>query len=73
MTPSQQIDAMGGTAKVAKECNVRMQSVSAWRKIGIPPARMMYFKLKYPEVFVNAEASVLSDNADSTGNGEASY
>jgi hypothetical protein len=71
MTASEIIDAMGGTSKVAKECRIRMQSVSVWRKIGIPPARMMYFRLAHPEVFANAQASVLSDNADSSSNSEA--
>lgn len=36
------IDALGGTAEVARICKVRMPSVSDWKRDGIPAARMMF-------------------------------
>lgn len=38
----QVIDALGGTAEVARICKVRMPSVSDWKRDGIPAARMMF-------------------------------
>jgi len=38
----QVIDALGGTAEVARICKVRMPSVSDWKRDGIPSARMMF-------------------------------
>lgn len=40
----QVIDALGGTAEVARICNVRMPSVSDWKRDGIPSARMMFLR-----------------------------
>ena len=40
----QVIDALGGTAEVARICKVRMPSVSDWKRDGIPPARMMFLR-----------------------------
>lgn len=45
------IDALGGTAAVARMCEVRQPSVSEWRVRGIPKARLMYLKAVRPEVF----------------------
>ena len=45
------IDALGGTAEVARLCNVRMASVSGWRTDGIPDARLMYLRVIRPDVF----------------------
>lgn len=42
---------MGGTAAVARLCNVKPPSVSEWRRAGIPPARRQYLELLRPEVF----------------------
>ena len=36
------IDTLGGTAEVARLCDVRMPSVSGWRTHGIPKARMLF-------------------------------
>ncbi|PMC18323.1 hypothetical protein [Oligella urethralis] len=44
------IDLLGGTAAVANIFNISMASVSAWRKSGIPKARMMYLELKYKNI-----------------------
>ena len=63
MTPSELIDKLGGTSKVAKECGIKMQSVSVWRRTVIPPARMMYFKLKFPEVFAS-EKNLLPNQSE---------
>lgn len=38
------IDALGGTAEVARLCDVRMPSVSDWKRDGIPHARMMFLR-----------------------------
>lgn len=43
------IDAIGGTADAARFFEVRMPSVSDWRRHGIPRARMMYVKAARPE------------------------
>lgn len=45
------IDAAGGTFKVATLCEVSPPAVSAWRKNGIPKARLMYLRLAAPEAF----------------------
>ena len=39
------IEALGDTAEVARMFDVRMPSVSDWKKHGIPRARMMYLKV----------------------------
>lgn len=49
------IDRLGGTAVVAKLCDVRPPSVSEWRKHGIPHARLMYLKAIRPDVFIDAK------------------
>lgn len=40
----QVIDALGGTASVARLCCVATPSVSRWKKNGIPRARMMFLR-----------------------------
>lgn len=49
---SEIIDALGGTAAVARLCQVKPPSVSDWRKEGIPPARRMYLQAVRPEAFL---------------------
>lgn len=56
MNPSEIIDALGGTFRVAELCEVRPPSVSDWRKYGIPRARMMFLRVARPEVFKELEA-----------------
>lgn len=51
MTPSEIIDALGGTFRVAELCEVKPPSVSEWRKSGIPAARLMFLRLARPDVF----------------------
>lgn len=50
-TPSQIIDALGGTGEVARMCRIKPPSVSLWRSGGIPPARLQYLRLLRPDVF----------------------
>ena len=50
---SQIIDALGGTAEVARLCRIKSPSVSEWRKNGIPSARRDFLELKYPDVFAS--------------------
>lgn len=51
MTPTEIIDALGGTTHVAKLCEVTEGAVSQWRRNGIPNARLMYLRLARPDVF----------------------
>ena len=51
ITPDEIIDALGGTSEVARRCEVQPPSVSEWRKLGIPKARLKYLQLARPEVF----------------------
>ncbi len=48
---SEIIDALGGTAAVARLCKVKDPSVSDWRKTGIPPARRMFLETIRPDAF----------------------
>ncbi len=43
------IDHLGGNTAVSEIFSISSQAVSKWRKDGIPPARMMYLKLAYPD------------------------
>ena len=44
------IDMLGGTAVVSRIFNVKMPTVSYWRKNGIPEARMMYLEIRYKNI-----------------------
>ncbi len=50
------IDAFGGTAATAQLCEVRMPSVSEWRRNGIPRARLLFLKLARPDLFASLDA-----------------
>jgi len=50
-TDNEIIDRLGGTTKVANLFGIAYPSVSQWRQNGIPKARMIYLKLRFPEVF----------------------
>lgn len=41
----QVIDALGGTAAVARIFDLSMPSVSDWKKDGVPSARMMFLRV----------------------------
>jgi hypothetical protein len=52
MDTNEIIDALGGTAEVARACEVTASAVSQWKEHGrIPHARLMYLRLLRPEVF----------------------
>lgn len=45
------IDALGGPATLARELSsCSSQAISTWRRQGIPPARMDYIRLRWPDV-----------------------
>ncbi|OXI26880.1 hypothetical protein CFB35_09935 [Burkholderia sp. AU16482] len=50
------IDAFGGTAATAYLCQVRMPSVSEWRRNGIPRARLLFLKLARPDLFASLDS-----------------
>lgn len=62
MNQNEIIDKLGGTAEVARLCQVKPPSVSQWRESGIPAARLMFLRLARPEVFsaVDAEKSPIT-------------
>lgn len=45
------IDALGGTAAVARLCKIKPPSVSEWRKNGIPDARRQFLEAIRPDIF----------------------
>ena len=55
MNPNTIIDALGGTYKTAKLCEVAPGAVSQWRKHGIPKSRLMFLRLARPDVFAELE------------------
>lgn len=42
------IEALGGTAEVARLCEISMPSVSNWKQSGIPDARVKFLRLAAP-------------------------
>jgi len=50
-TPDEIIDALGGTSEVARLCEISPASVSEWRRLGIPKARLKFLELARPAVF----------------------
>jgi hypothetical protein len=57
---SEIIERLGGTAAVARLCQVAQPSVSDWKKTGIPRARLMFLKLAKPEAFGSPKRGGLS-------------
>lgn len=45
------IEALGGTAEVARLCKIDMAAVSQWKKKGIPSYRVDFLKLARPDAF----------------------
>ena len=45
------IDALGGTAAVARLCVIAKPSVTNWKKRGFPKSREMYFRVLRPDLF----------------------
>lgn len=67
MDANKAIDLLGGTAAAARFFEVRMPSVSAWRRSGLPRARAMYLRAVRPDIWeacqpksTRAECSTLS-------------
>ncbi len=54
---TQIIDALGGTAAVARMFDLSMPSVSDWKKTGIPKARMMYLKVAHSKKLKGIDTS----------------
>jgi hypothetical protein len=52
-SPDEIIDALGGTSEVARLCEIQPASVSEWRKLGIPKARLKFLKLARPAAFIS--------------------
>lgn len=50
MDTNQLIDELGGTTKVAEMFEIKPASVSEWRKLGIPKARLQFLKLLRPDL-----------------------
>lgn len=61
--PNVVIDRLGGTAAVAKICDLAPASVSEWRARGvIPRARLQFLRLAYPDAFITDEQTDLTDS-----------
>lgn len=56
MDDNEIIDALGGTAKVARLCDVKAPSVSEWRKNGIPKPWRKFFQAIRPDLFTGSNA-----------------
>lgn len=46
------INELGGVSATAKICKIATSSVVAWRRQGVPRARIMYLYLAYPDLKV---------------------
>lgn len=55
-TPTEIINALGGTCAVARIFGIKAPSVSDWKELGIPRARMMYLEVKYPHLFITKKS-----------------
>jgi hypothetical protein len=55
MDPNKIIDGLGGTAEVARLCEVSAQAVSQWRADGIPKARLMFLRVVRADFFQQIE------------------
>lgn len=64
LSDSEIIDRLGGTAAVARICDIKPPSVSGWRENGIPQARRQFLELLRPDVFGQPLAE-----PDATGQG----
>jgi hypothetical protein len=49
------IDALDGTAAVARLCKTSMAAVSQWKENGIPEYRLDFLRLARPDVFEGLE------------------
>ena len=67
------IDALGGTAEVARICQVRMPSVSDWKQKGIPQARMMFLRVVYADLLRGIDLDAATAVRRHDHDGEASH
>lgn len=49
--PNVAIDLLGGTSRAARFFEVKMASVSGWRRSRIPRARLMYLRVVRPDIY----------------------
>lgn len=63
LTPNEIIDALGGTSKVARLCEVQPPSVSEWRRNGIPKAQLRFLRLARPEIFERPQAELTGNDS----------
>ena len=49
------IDRLGGTAAVARMCDIKPPSVSEWRRNGIPKPWLKFLRLARPDVLAEIE------------------
>ncbi len=59
----QVIDALGGTAAVARIFEIAMPSVSAWKEEGIPPARMMFLRVAHKKALAGVDLCAATASA----------
>lgn len=43
------VECLGGSVAVGKIFGIRSQSVSRWKKVGIPENRLQFIQMKFPE------------------------
>lgn len=65
------IKALGGTAAVARLFDVRMPSISDWKKKGIPKARMMHIKAAHAQALVGVDVDAATAPARDGADGAA--
>ena len=51
----QVVEALGGTAAVARLFDIAMPSVTGWRKRGVPRARMQYLRAVHAEALAGID------------------
>ena len=56
---------LGGTKAVADLFGIKQPSVSGWLEKGIPPARLMYLELRYPQLMRKARGEANGNGVDS--------
>lgn len=61
---SRVIAALGGPAATARIFGIKPPSVMGWLEKGIPPARLMYLDVAYPEVMRRARKVKNGDVVD---------
>ena len=49
------IDRLGGTAAVARMCDIKPPSVSEWRRNGIPKPWLKFLRLARPDVLAEID------------------